>query len=130
MEWDFSHSFLYERVEKMFIQLCRLTKDTELKQVNINGEEKNVLNNTIAFQADKNNSVFVDVTAWGKNAELMAKYFKKGDEILIKGELRNKKNKINDKEFMSVYILVNTFEFTHGNKKETPKTDIEDLQFN
>lgn len=39
----------------MLIQLCRLTRDVELKQVNINGENKSVLNNGIAFQADKNN---------------------------------------------------------------------------
>lgn len=111
----------------MIIQLCRLTKDIELKQVNINGEDKVVLNNAIAFQADKDNSVFVDITVWGKNAEIMAKYFKKGDELLIKGELRNKKNKINDKDFISVYILVSSFEFTHGNKKELSKTDTDDL---
>lgn len=102
----------------------------ELKYVSINGEDKAVLNNSIAFQVDKNNSVFVDITAWGKNAELMAKYLKKGDELLIKGELRNKKNKMNDKEFTSVYILVSSFEFRHGNKKESQTTDTDDLPFN
>lgn len=102
----------------MVVQLCRLVREVELSVVSFNGEEKSVLNNAIAIKNKKGNSTFVDIAVWGKIAETIAKYFKKGDEILIKGELRNKIIEADNKNTVKVYILVRGFEFTHGNKRE------------
>lgn len=102
----------------MVIELCRLTKDVKLSKVNYNGEEKVVLNNSVAIRLNKNNVTFIDISAWSVVAEVMARYFKKGDELLIKGELRNKKTKVGDKEIINAYIVVNGFDFTYGNKRE------------
>ena len=37
---------------------------------------------------EKEEKVFVDVTFWGKTAETVAKYFKKGDPIFVEGRLK------------------------------------------
>jgi len=94
----------------------------ELSTTDINGEAKSVLNNVIAIQANKDGAVFVDITAWGKTAENLAKYFKKGDALQIIGELRNKKSKIDGKEITRVYILVTGFRFTYGNLNRAEQT--------
>lgn len=36
----------------------------------------------------KEETTFVDVTAWGKTADIAAKYLKKGEPVLIEGRLR------------------------------------------
>ncbi len=36
---------------------------------------------------DNKKTVFVDITAWGKTAEFVSTYFKKGDPILVEGRL-------------------------------------------
>ena len=101
----------------MIMELCRLVRDVELKKMNFNGEERSVLNNAIAIAINKEQSAFIDMTAWGKTAETMAAYLKKGDEVVIKGELRNKKYKADNKEITMPYVLVSSFEFTYGNKR-------------
>ena len=73
----------------------RITKDLELKQ---------------AGQTTVTN--FIQVEAWGRNAENIAKYFKKGSKILIQGEL--KQNRFEDKDGNKrekVYVNVDKFEF-------------------
>ncbi len=101
----------------MFIELGRLTRDVVLKKVQVgNEEEKSVVNNCLAVNYDKEHSSFIDLSAWGNTAEIMAKYLKKGDEVFIEGELRSKPLKSGDKDLTMPYILVTKIRFTHGNK--------------
>lgn len=66
----------------------RLTKPNEPKQYNSQNGNGIVLKNTIAIKGKKKDeSYFVDFTAWGKTAEYLAKYSNKGDKIAISGEL-------------------------------------------
>ena len=102
----------------MVYQLGRLVKKVELKEIEIDGKKKTVLNNSLAVKIDKDNTAFIDITAWGSIAESISKFFHKGDEILIKGEIRNKNSKIEEKEIAMVFILVTGFEFTYGNKRK------------
>ena len=105
----------------MVIQLCRLARDVRLSTVDINGENKTVLNNAIAIQIDSNTVAFMEITAWGKTAESIVKYFRKGDALQIIGELRNKKSMVEGKEITNVYVLVTGFHFTYGNLKQSEK---------
>ena len=101
----------------MFIELGRFARDVEVRKVTINGEEKSVFNNALAVSYDKNNAAFMEVTAWNGTADLIGKYFQKGDELVIEGELRNRKNKREDgKEFTEPFIMINRVRFTHGKK--------------
>ena len=66
----------------------RLTKPNEPKQYNSQNGNGIVLKNTIAIKGKKKDeSYFVDFTAWGKTAEYLAQYSNKGDKIAISGEL-------------------------------------------
>ncbi len=100
----------------MFIELGRLTRNVEVKTVVVGKEEKSVLNNCLAVNYDKDNTAFIDFTAWGGIAETIGKYLSKGNEVLLEGELRNKKLKVGDKEYTVPYVLVTKIRFTHGNK--------------
>lgn len=100
--------------------LGRLTREVAVTKVNINGVEKNVLNNAIAMRNsnNKNETTFTDITAWDGTADLIGRFFNKGDEILLTGELRNRKIEVEGKKITTCYILVEKFEFTNGNKKK------------
>ena len=63
----------------------RLVKDPEIVYV----KEKQKLDFTIAVNSGKENVDFIPCTAWGKTAENMAKYLKKGSQICVVGELKN-----------------------------------------
>lgn len=66
----------------------RLVKPNEPKQYNSQNGNGTVLKNTIAIRGKKKDeSYFVDFTAWGKTAEYLAQYSNKGDKIAISGEL-------------------------------------------
>ena len=66
----------------------RLTKPNESKQYNSQNGNGLILKNTIAIKGKKKDeSYFIDFTAWGKTAEYLAQYSNKGDKIAISGEL-------------------------------------------
>ena len=66
----------------------RLVKPNEPKQYNSQNGNGLMLKNTIAIRGKKKDeSYFVDFTAWGKAAEYLAQYSGKGDKIAISGEL-------------------------------------------
>ena len=66
----------------------RLTKPNEPKQYNSQNGNGLMLKNTIAIKGKKKDeSYFIDFTAWGKTAEYLAQYSNKGDKIAISGEL-------------------------------------------
>ena len=66
----------------------RLTKANEPKQYNSQNGGGLMLKNTIAIKGKKKDeSYFIDFTAWGKTAEYLAQYSNKGDKIAINGEL-------------------------------------------
>jgi single-strand DNA-binding protein len=64
-----------------------LTRDPEIREV---GDTK-VAGFSIAVKKytkdkDKDEATFLDCEAWGKTAELLEKFFKKGDQIGVKAE--------------------------------------------
>ena len=84
---------------------------------------------------------FFNCTVFGKGAEFVEKYLKKGTKILITGEVRN--NNYTDKNGNKVYateILVNEHEFAESKKAENevvegefqpvPPSLAEELPFN
>ena len=66
-----------------------LVADPELKSVA--SEEFSVCNFTIAVSdkaAKKEHTSYIDIVSWGKLAENMAQYEKKGDRVLVTGFLK------------------------------------------
>lgn len=96
----------------------RLTSDPELKTV---GNDKAVVNFTVAVgRQPVNNTVetdFINCCAWNGTAKTICNYFKKGNRIMILGELRT--DKFTDKEGNNrekVFVMVNGFNFVDSAK--------------
>ena len=73
---------------------------------------------------------FFNCTAFGKTAENIAKYFHKGDRILISGRIQidNYTNK-EGKKTSTTQIIVEEFDFIESKKDETSKnSDFMDIQ--
>ena len=99
----------------------RLTADTELKTTNTG---KSVVSFSVAVNKDKEHADFFDVVAWNKTAELVNRYFHKGDMIAIEGRLSSRVwEDRNGNKRKSVEIVANNVSFTGGKSTgETPKT--------
>lgn len=76
------------------VLMGRLTHSPELK--NLNEIDKNVLKFGLAINrpkkvnSDEQATDFIDCIAWEKTAEFISKYFKKGDAIIVKGQLETR----------------------------------------
>ena len=71
-----------------FKVIVHLTNPNMTKQYNSQNGGGLMLKNTIAIKGKKKDeSYFIDFTAWGKTAEYLAQYSNKGDKIAISGEL-------------------------------------------
>ena len=81
----------------------RLTDHPELKKT---GNDNSVTSFSVAvnhLDANKQQVAdFFDVTAWGKTAEFVCRYFKKGSSICVVGRLQ--KRKYTDKKGIDRYI--------------------------
>lgn len=92
------------------ILMGNITNDLEVKPAG----QSNVLKFGLAVKDDfkKDETHFFQIEAWGKNAENIAKYFKKGSRILVQGRLMQ--NPYTDKD---------------GNKREKVYVNIEKFKF-
>ena len=101
------------------IMTGRATKDIELK---VAPSGTNVATFSIAVKRPfkDNESDFFECVAYGKTAELISKYIKKGDLFGIEGRLqaRNYTNKEGRKVYVTE-IVVESVEFLQSKKQET-----------
>lgn len=104
----------------------RLTAAPELKQT----EKTSIVNFAVAanrrFKADE--ADFINCTAFGKTADFIANYFKKGKEILCLGELRI--DKYTDKQGnprTSAKMIVDVAEFCGSKESVTVETRTDTL---
>lgn len=95
--------------------LGRLVKDPELKYTS---DGSAVCNFSMAVNRDFKNAEgkydadFFNFTAWKKTGEIIQKYVKKGNRLLVTGNLRNRKYQANDGTTRTVtFINVNSIEF-------------------
>lgn len=105
------------------ILIGRLVNDTELKTLN-NGT--NYVQATIAVNRNYKNSEgnyeadFIDFSAFGLNAELINKYFVKGDRIGIIGRLQSRSYTNQQGQKIIVReVIVENIEFLQEKKKVT-----------
>lgn len=102
----------------------RLTKDPELVTINTTKGPKLKAAFTLAVQRDYKNtqgqyeSDFIRCDVWGKTAEVVAKYLKKGYPAVVSGSWRT--SQYTDKDGKTVYssnLMVDHFEFSIQNPK-------------
>lgn len=93
----------------------RLTADTELKTTNTG---KSVVSFSVAVNKDKEHADFFDVVAWNKTAELVNRYFHKGDMIAIEGRLSSRVwEDRNGNKRTAVEIIASHVSFCGGNNE-------------
>ena len=106
------------------IMAGRLTKDPELTTVNTASGPKSKCTFSLAVPRDYKNaqgeyeSDFIRATAWGKTAEVICKYLKKGYPAVVHGSWRT--GSYTDSNNQKVYtndLMVNHFEFAIQNPK-------------
>lgn len=106
----------------------RITKDLQIEAVS----SYKVLKFTIAVNNGKDRDAdFINCQAWNKTAELIAQYFSKGSRIGVMGRMST--SKYDNKEGKTVYqtyVTVNSIEFIDEKKKEQPKEEVEEDDFN
>lgn len=61
-----------------------ITKDLEIKK----SGDIDVLKFSIAVKRDKDNADFIPITVFGKQAQAIQKYCRKGSKVLVSGALR------------------------------------------
>lgn len=94
----------------------RITKDLELKRV---GEDKCVVNFTLALNPRKDQTYFINCIAWNKVAEILVKYEKKGSQIGVNGMITQSSYQNKDGRTVNkVEVLANSVEFLGGKSKE------------
>ena len=72
-----------------FLGQGRLTSDPELRQTE-SGFTYTRIAIAIPQAFNKKETDFIDITCWGKTAEFVAKYFKKGQQIIVDGPLHSR----------------------------------------
>lgn len=93
------------------------------------GDNKSFVTNIIAIQEGKDKTEFVSVTAFGKTAEILYKYVKKGDMVLLEGSIHNSvSEKEGNKQYFTT-VLVLRAELLPNARKTKKESDESEIQF-
>lgn len=111
------------------ILMGNLTREPELRQTqsgtSVFGGSVAVNESYTAQDGTKrDNTTFVEVSAFGKTAEIIAKYFHKGDPILIEGRLRQESwtDKQSGQARFKLAVIAERFEFVKSREQSAQTT--------
>lgn len=97
----------------------RLTRDAEVRETQTG---KKVASFTVAWSEKYNDverKLFMPCVAWGKSAEFVALYFKKGSEIIVEGGLTSRKwQDQNDNNRETIELNVDKMHFCGAKKTD------------
>lgn len=100
------------------IELRYLSNGTALAKLSLVNSKKYTSNNE-----QKEDTCFIDATAFGKTAEVINQYCKKGDRIFIVGELKQENWTAQDGSNRSKHsISIESIEFIEKKDSDTVKT--------
>lgn len=104
----------------------RLTGDVELKAAGQTQVAKFRIAINRRYTANgekKEETEFVSLESWGKQAEMVAKYFKKGDSIFVEGRLKTDVYEKNGEKKYATKVVVENVVFVGGKKTEEVTVD-------
>jgi single-strand DNA-binding protein len=113
------------------IVMGNLTRDPELKYLSSGtalAKLSVAVNRTWkSAQGEKKEEVsFIDCTAWGRRAEVIAEYFAKGDPILLEGYLKQENWEAADGQKRSkLGVQVEGFQFIGGKRDRSAEVEAE-----
>lgn len=93
------------------------------------GEGKTFVTNTIAIQEGKDKTEFVNVTVFGKTAEVVYKYVKKGDMVLLEGSIHTSVNENDGKKQYFTTVVVIRAELLPNARKTKKESSESEIQF-
>lgn len=93
------------------------------------GEGKSFVTNSLAISEGKDKTEFVSVTAFGKTAEVLYKYVKKGDMVLIEGSINTTVSEKDGKKQYFTSVIVLRAELLPNARKEKNKDNDSEIQF-
>ena len=104
----------------------RLTSDPELKYTQAG---KAVLKGCVAVSRDKEKSDFINIVAFGKTAELIAEYHRKGDLIALSGAIWTGSYDAQDGTKRYTFeVAVNSITFVKSAKNEPSGANISETE--
>ena len=102
----------------------RFTKDLELK---CGKDGKIILKSSVAVSRNKEQTDFINIVAFGKTAELIAEYHKKGDLIALSGAIWTGSYEKDGAKIYTFEVCVNQITFVKSSaKKEDAETNQDD----
>jgi single-strand DNA-binding protein len=109
-------------MNKVFLK-GRLTNDPELRQTP-NGVSVSKFTIAVNRRFDREKTDFINCEAWRNTAEFISKFFCKGKEIAVVGELHIDKSEKDGKTNYFTNVVVDEAEFC-GNKADGAETKVE-----
>lgn len=92
-------------------------------------EGKSLVTNTLAISEGKDKTEFISVTAFGKTAEVLYKYVKKGDMVLLEGSIHTSVSEKDGKKQYFTIVIVLRAELLPNARKGKKENGEEDIQF-
>lgn len=95
--------------------LGRLTKDPEVRYTANNNTQVTTftiaVNRKFVAQGAERQADFFNLTSFGKTAEFIAKYFKKGQQVLVEGRIQNRtwEDQTGNKRYATDFIVDDTY---------------------
>jgi single-strand DNA-binding protein len=102
-----------------FIGIGRLVRDAEIKELK-GGKQLANFSIAITRAYNKEQTDFINCVAWGKTAEYLGKYAKKGQLVSVDGELNI--DKVNDKYYTKVNASSVSILSSKGDVQEQTQT--------
>lgn len=104
-----------------------LVKDVE---VQTSKAGKAFMNNTIAVQRIDKNTDYLNITAFGKTAEVIGKYFSKGSRIGIEAHAQQSSYEKDGHKVYQITFIVDSIDFCERKgAAQTDNSDGDDLPF-
>lgn len=93
------------------------------------GDNKSFVTNSLAISEGKDKTEFVSVIAFSKTAEILYKYVKKGDMVLIEGSIHTSVSEKDGKKQYFTTVVVLRAELLPNARKRKKDNGEEDIQF-
>lgn len=93
------------------------------------GEGKSFVTNSLAISEGKDKTEFVSVTAFGKTAEVLYKYVKKGDMVLVEGSIHTTVSEKDGKKMSFSSVIVLRAELLPNARKTKKEAEESEIQF-
>lgn len=109
------------------VLLCgRTCSDWKAKKY---AEGKSFVTNTLAISEGKDKTEFVSLIAFGNTAEVLYKYVKKGDMVLVEGSIRTSVSEKDGKKQYFTSVIVLRAELLPNARKTKKESDESEIQF-